>query len=1455
MTYGIEGAGGYESFTVWRYVEPALHHQQRPALSRTPKLQAGSGRRRSQALRHAARRSPQRALVHRHRRAGAALGRALPPARRATSRTRCTSRPGTRSSACTRTRTSCRAPSSSTTPRVLADDAAQARALLRARSARRRHPRRRARRRAPAGQRHGAGDASPSPSASGSSSTAETPTPGRPRPLRRLVPRLARHRRRRAGAAAARRLRAARRGAAGRPPHGRDSPSARARPPLGPRCCRPSGSSASLAFAADWAHAPVAVIIRASWRASSSPPTRWIAGPPRAKSRSQDDIMTLPALGRSFQLRTAVRFLSVIEGTDAHGLLGRVKTDEQLAEMSGEHYGASVILGDVGYECEEGFVGLPVDGGASGLLEAGRVDSMPPLFPATLALYAVACALYLAHLMAGSHGPGARGARRARGRLRLAGARHRLAVHARRCTRWSTRARRSRSPPGSSCGAYLLDSVRIAHAGGRRAGRAGDDGARRRRAPVAVARGGARRDRCSAPCTSRWPPPAWRCSPSPPAAPSSTSSRSATSRRTAPGASSSAAPRSRRSTRSTAAASSSASRSSPSPSSPARCGACSSHDELFTPQYSIAAAAWIMYAVLLVARVTAGWRGRRAALLTLGGFATSLTVLLIYFVRGVGGAAGLAWRDSSGIVGLSHKTAPIEVRERVAFAEDALRGVAARAASTVPGVGEAMIVSTCNRVELYAGVDDADALEALRALPRRRARAAVEPARAPLRARRRGGAAPPVPRGRRRSTRWWSASRRSSARSRRPTPSRSTPARSGRCCSGRCRAPSRWPSGCAPRPTWRAARRRSRRRRSIWRAQIFGELDGRHVLVVGAGKMGDLSARHLKAAGIGELSVVNRTAGARRRAGGEARRRGRRRGTSSTRCSTKVDIVLCSTGATEPVIAPRPRGAGDARAQGALALLHRHRRAARRRARRSATSRTSTSTTSTRSRRWWRRTAPRAPSEADEAEAMVDDELKRYARARAVARRGADDQAVARALPRGGAGRGRAHAAARARRPATARSVQAMAEAIVNKLLHVPLTKLKKDARRAPRQRAGRRWCARCSTCTPATPRRSASTSTRAHPTANEEGGEMSAATTMSHRHARLGAGAVAGQLGARPAAGGRRRSSTVELLVLKTRGDKILDRALSRGRRQGALRQGDRGGAARRARRRRRALDEGSAGRDPRRARCSARCPSARIRATRCWCAPGARRARRGLAAAAARASAPRACAASASSARAGPISTSSPLRGNVDTRLRKVDAGELDAIVLACAGLKRLGYGGAHHRGAVDGGVAAGHRAGRARHRVPRRRRRDAARAWRALDDRADRAARSPPSARFLRAPGGRLQDAAGRPRHRRRRRAWRSRASSARPTARSSCATRSRAPPPTPPTSVTRSPRSSSRRAPTSCWRSPPPSSSAASSVPRPSASGPRRRRPQRRRAARWRRWRRTRRAWRGGRPPAP
>jgi ABC-type uncharacterized transport system permease subunit len=60
---------------------------------------------------------------------------------------------------------------------------------------------------------------------------------------------------------------------------------------------------------------------------------------------------------------------------------------------------------------------------------------------------------------------------------------------------------------------------------------------------------------------------------------------------------------------------------------------------LLQPQYALSAIAWALYAGLLVLRVVAGWRGRRAALVTLGGFAAALGVLVVYYVRGVSGGA------------------------------------------------------------------------------------------------------------------------------------------------------------------------------------------------------------------------------------------------------------------------------------------------------------------------------------------------------------------------------------------------------------------------------------------------------------------------------------------------------------------------------------------------------------------------------------------------------------------------------------------------------------------------------------------------------------------------------------------------------------------------------------------------------------------------------------------------
>lgn len=60
------------------------------------------------------------------------------------------------------------------------------------------------------------------------------------------------------------------------------------------------------------------------------------------------------------------------------------------------------------------------------------------------------------------------------------------------------------------------------------------------------------------------------------------------------------------------------------------------------------------------------------------------------------------------IVGLNHNTADVEVREKLAFDGPKLEEGLLRFRG-VQGVGEAMVLSTCNRVEMYACVEDLDA--------------------------------------------------------------------------------------------------------------------------------------------------------------------------------------------------------------------------------------------------------------------------------------------------------------------------------------------------------------------------------------------------------------------------------------------------------------------------------------------------------------------------------------------------------------------------------------------------------------------------------------------------------------------------------------------------------------------------------------------------------------------------
>jgi ABC-type uncharacterized transport system permease subunit len=50
-------------------------------------------------------------------------------------------------------------------------------------------------------------------------------------------------------------------------------------------------------------------------------------------------------------------------------------------------------------------------------------------------------------------------------------------------------------------------------------------------------------------------------------------------------------------------------------------------------EYPLALVTWLAFAALLIARQAYGWRGRRAAILTLEGFASAIAVLLVYLIR------------------------------------------------------------------------------------------------------------------------------------------------------------------------------------------------------------------------------------------------------------------------------------------------------------------------------------------------------------------------------------------------------------------------------------------------------------------------------------------------------------------------------------------------------------------------------------------------------------------------------------------------------------------------------------------------------------------------------------------------------------------------------------------------------------------------------------------------------
>jgi len=77
-----------------------------------------------------------------------------------------------------------------------------------------------------------------------------------------------------------------------------------------------------------------------------------------SKIELEENALTIIELDRRFDLLPAVHFVADVgDGSDAYELIGRVKDEEQLAEMGAEHYMDSVLLGDSAYQVVQGFVG------------------------------------------------------------------------------------------------------------------------------------------------------------------------------------------------------------------------------------------------------------------------------------------------------------------------------------------------------------------------------------------------------------------------------------------------------------------------------------------------------------------------------------------------------------------------------------------------------------------------------------------------------------------------------------------------------------------------------------------------------------------------------------------------------------------------------------------------------------------------------------------------------------------------------------------------------------------------------------------------------------------------------------------------------------------------------------------------------------------------------------------
>ncbi len=269
------------------------------------------------------------------------------------------------------------------------------------------------------------------------------------------------------------------------------------------------------------------------------------------------------------------------------------------------------------------------------------------------------------------------------------------------------------------------------------------------------------------------------------------------------------------------------------------------------------------------------------------------------------------------VIGMSHRTAPLDVREQLALPEDEVRKQLQQVAAL--SGGEALLLSTCNRVELYAALPET--LSAPPAAAEGELRAQLQPFEDVLLA-----SAPTA-----RKYLYHHVGEPALRHLFRVASSLDSLVVGEPQILGQVKAayrlaqtvgtlsPGRGAGGgegplSALLPRAFAVAKRVRSETQIGRAaasvasvgvelatQVFGELRGHPVLLVGAGKMAELCARHLREAGADTLLIANRT---RRRAEELASRLSGSAHELSELESllSRAAVVVCSAGAPQPLI-------------------------------------------------------------------------------------------------------------------------------------------------------------------------------------------------------------------------------------------------------------------------------------------------------------------------------------------------------------------------------------------------------------------------------------------------------------------------------------------------------------------------------------------------------------------------